>query len=370
VRLLDWYIIRRFFANFMILFALMYLFAVAIDLLVSLDRFVSEARTVTGDDRTWLGVLWTSARLIVDFQTPRLFQFYSFLYGLLAVGAMGFTLAQMHRHKELVSIMAAGVGLHRVAMPFIGCAFLLGLVQLANGELILPRVAPLLLRDHGQIGSEQFQRFAVPFTRDGNDNLLQAAAMIPSSTGGTLTSLTFIVRDAEARTQQRITAERAMWDEVSQSWILEEGWRVQPASGGTSLREPAERITTDLTPEALTMRQHGQFASMLSLAQIQEMLQTPDVVDARALVRFKYARFSGVLTSVLVLALCLPTFLLREPVPLMPQTLKCAGIAVPATMGAAIGMMADLPGPPAASVFLPVIILGLLVLARWTWMKT
>ncbi len=370
MRLLDWYIIRRFFANFIILFALMYLFAVAIDLLVALDRFVNEARSMTSDDGTWYGVVWTSARLVVDFQTPRLFQFYSFLYGLLAVGAMGFTLAQMHRHKELVSIMAAGVGLHRIAMPFIGCAFLLGLVQLANGEFILPRVAPLLLRDHGQIGSEQFQRFAVPFTRDGDDNLLQAAAMIPSPTGGTLTSVTFIVRDTKAQTQQRITADRATWDQARQAWLLEEGRRIQRAAGGLSLREPVEQIVTDLTPEALTMRQYGQFASMLSLAQIQEMLQTPEVVDARALIRFKYARFSGVLTSVLVLALCLPTFLLREPVQLMPQTLKCAGIAVPATMGAAIGMMADLPGPPAASVFLPVIILGLLVLARWTWMKT
>ena len=49
--------------------------------------------------------------LLADYQAPRVFQFFQFMIGLLCVGAMGFTFAQMHRTRELVAILAAGVPL-------------------------------------------------------------------------------------------------------------------------------------------------------------------------------------------------------------------------------------------------------------------
>ena len=57
------------------------------------------------------------ARIFLNFHGPRVFQFYSYLMGIVSIGAMGFTLAQMHQHKELVAIMASGVSLFRVAVP-------------------------------------------------------------------------------------------------------------------------------------------------------------------------------------------------------------------------------------------------------------
>jgi len=39
--------------------------------------------------------------------------------GLVSIGAGAFTLAQMHRNRELVAMLAAGVSMQRIAMPFI-----------------------------------------------------------------------------------------------------------------------------------------------------------------------------------------------------------------------------------------------------------
>lgn len=376
MRLIDRYICVRFFVNFAILLSLLFVFAVAVDLLLNLERFVDAGRHAAehaGIIRTTIATLG----LIVDFQGPRIFIFYGYMHGLVGIGAMAFTLAQMHRHKELVALLASGVSLYRVAMPIVVCMFAVSLLQLGNQEFIMPHVAPLLLRDHGQVGERSLESFPVPFTPDGRGNILQAAQYNPDLSQPSLVFPTVLERDEQGRTVRRLTADSAVWSDEQNAWMLVNGEAVAtgPAAsedvGSQTLREPVDRYATDLTPQALTIRRHGQFAAMLSLKQIQEMLRAPEVVDVSALVRFKYARFAVVLINLLVLGLTLPTFLLRAPASLLRQAVICAAIAIPAMMGAGLGLNMDLPGiPPAVGVFLPVILLFLLMLARWTYFKT
>lgn len=369
--LLDRYILGRFLVNFVILFALLFVFASAVDLILHLDRFVDAARERAAE-AGFVNVLAQFIHLAADFQLPRLFQFYAFLHGLVAVGAMAFTLAQMHRHRELVAMMASGVSLYRVAMPFFFAVFVLSVVGLLNQELMMPRVAPLLLRGHGQIGLDSVREFAVPLTPDARGNLLQSPSFDPVT--ATLEWPTILERDERGLTTRRITAERATWDEAQGAWRLEKGRALRleaDAALGDHRGEPIEHYATDLDPRILTVRRHGDFAAMLSLDQIDEMLEAGGVTDARVLLRYRYARFATVLVNMLVLAMTLPCFLLREPANLLRQSMLCAALAVPAMLGAATGMMADLPGiAPIASVFLPVIILTFVALVPWTFFKT
>jgi hypothetical protein len=82
------------------------------------------------------------------------------------------------------------------------------------------------------------------------------------------------------------------------------------------------------------------------------------VVDADALVRFAFARFTTVLINMIVLIMVLPYFLLRGPGSLMRNSVLCAATAIPATMGALLSLAMPVPGiPPAIGVFLPVLVL-------------
>jgi lipopolysaccharide export system permease protein len=303
-------------------------------------------------------------------------EFYAYLHGLVAIGAMGFTLAQMYRHRELVAILASGVSLHRVAMPFIAVIFALSLVELLNQEFVLPRVAPLLLRDHGQIGKRTVEEFKVSFTRDAKGNLLQSPAFDPQS--NTLNWPTILERDDRGRTVRRITARSAVWDPEGEGWRLAEGaavtLREDDADGSDPTAAAPEAVDfypTDLSPEVLTVRHHAVFAQMLSLKQIGRMLRTPGVMDEAALRRYKYSRFSTVLVNVLVLAIALPSFLLREPSNLLVQSVRCAGLGLGGMIGAAIFMMVQLPGiSPTVGVFLPVVVLLPVALGRVTFIRT
>lgn len=368
--LIDRYILRRFLVNFVILFLLLFTFAAAIDLILNLDRFVDAARS---GDASRLETAWRFLWLVMDFELPKAAQFFAYLHGLLAVGAMGFTLAQMHKHKELVAIMASGVSLYRVAMPFVIAVFAISLVQLANQELLLPRMAPLLLRGHGQIGQATVNEFPIALTPDGRGNIFQSPTFDPVE--NTLATPTILERNQRGLTVRRITADEATWDAASHGWLLVNGEATYlpegEARGRMIHREAVEMYHTDLNPRILTVRRHNEFASMLSMNQINEILASGGVADTDALLRYRYSRFATVIMNLFVLGLTLPCFLLREPANLLRQSMLCAALAVPAVLGSAVGMMASLPGiPPAGGVFLPIVILLFVSLAPWTYFKT
>ena len=362
MRLLDRYIAGRFIGNFCILLMLLFLFAVSIDILLELDEYVDAARLQVGEKAGVVSMVVAFIEIVVNFHGPRIFQFYAYMVGLLTVGAMGFTLAEMYRNRETVAMLAAGVRLHRIALPIIVAAFGLNFLQLLNQEFMLPRLAPMLIRKHGDIGQQGVQAFIVRFTADGNGNLLQAPKFDPHT--NTLKLPTFLDRDEEGRTVRRVTADEAIWSDEDDTWHLVNGRAITPRTGTSAdttamlLGRPIDRYDTDLTPEVLTMRRFGQFATMLSLGQIRDMLRSPGVVDADALVRFAYARFTTVFINMVVLIMVLPYFLLREPANLLRNSVLCAGAAIPATMGALLSLAMPVPGiPPAVGVFLPVLVL-------------
>ncbi len=373
--LIDRYILRRFLTNFVILFALLFTFAAAIDLILHLDRFIDAARGRVGEEAGIVSISWAFLILAADFELPKASQFFAYLHGMIAIGAMGFTLAQMHRHRELVAVMASGVSLYRVAMPFIIAVFGISLVQLANQELLLSRMAPLLLRGHGQIGLASVKEFEVKLTPDAHGNMLQAPSFDPVTT--VLMSPTFLERTNRGLTARRITADEATWDAASSAWRLTNGQVItlseETQRGRTLPRESIDSYETDLTPRVLTVRHHSRFAAMLSLPQISEILDSGSATEADvdALLRYRYARFATVLMNLLVLGLTLPCFLLREPTNLLRQSMLCAAIAIPALLGSALGMVADLPGiAPAGGVFLPIVILLFMAIVPWTYFKT
>ena len=374
MQILDRYIVVRVLVNFIILFLLLYLFAATIDVILNLERFDEVARARLSEDAGLLRRIGTSLLLAFNFHGPQFFQFYAYLHGLVAIGAVGFTLSQMSRHRELVAMLAAGRSLFRASVPIIGVVFVLGLLQVVNQELVLPRLAPLLLRGHDQIGMEGTSAFPVPFTTDSQGRLLQSPAFEP--TLETLETPSIIVRDKRGRTVERIRATTARWDETQGAWMLEQGTVVRIQHGvadstRASRPEPVDRYETDLSPDLLTVRRFGQYTGMLSSWQIGSLLESPDVQEADTLRRSRYARWGSILVNILVMLIALPFFMHREPANLVARSLLCAVVVVPLYLVVATFMLVPLPGiSPALGAFLPVIVLLPVSLARFGWIRS
>jgi lipopolysaccharide export LptBFGC system permease protein LptF len=363
--LLDRHIAGRFLANFVILFALLFIFAVSIDVIIQLDTYTKVAKA-SADQGTWY---WAAlAWAIFDFWGPRLAQFYAYMLGLVSVGAAGFTLSAMLRTRELVAIMSAGASLTRVAMVLIVVATGLNLLQLVNQEAILPRLAPLLVRTHDDLVRNTLRSVPVPLTRDGRGQLLLGQALDPID--GVIDGFLLIERDGRGVAVGRIEATRAAWSADRGGYELTEGRRYQRRSvdvdGRAGLGEeilPVELATTDLSPQALTIRRYAAYAQMLSLQQIRAM-RAEGGVDPGMLDRLTYLRLGGIVVNLLVLILCIPFFLLREPLGMLRQSILASAVAIPGTLGSFLAMTVPWPGlSPAVGVFLPAAVL--LPIALW-----
>jgi len=311
----------------------------------------------------------------VDLWWPRLLQLFNFLLGLVLAGAMGFTVTQLVRHRELVAMLAGGISLRRVARPIVVVAIAATAVQVLNQELVLPRIAPLLNRDHGDAGKREWTAFEVKLPKDGQGRLYFARHFDPER--GEVTNLHIWERDAEGRAIRRISADRAVWRDGA--WRLENPREVPlditAAHGAAAAERPSSvtSIQTDMDPTTLLVKRYAGFSQSLSWRQIGQMVDSPltDAQMRNRLEHIRWGRVSLMISNILALIITLPFFLMREPRNMVVQSVKCAPVGIIAMMGAVLGSAVPLPGlPPALGVFLPVMILIPIAIAVIAYIKT
>lgn len=360
MKTLGRYIAGQFLFNVAALFLILFSFVVAVDVSLNIDQFLkaadglarSEGRTLTGLARG-LSAAW----IIFDWWWPRLLMLFNFLLGIVMTGAMGFTLSQMSRHRELVAMLAGGISLHRAGRPILLGALGLTALQMVNQEFFLPRVAPQLTRDHSNAGQRSLGSVGLALTPDGHGRVF--AARVFDADSGTLRGVYILERDDTHSARRVITADEAQWDGKG-AWILK-GGRVESRQGE---REPAavERVETDLDPTLLTMRRSTVFSQNLGTARLTQMLDRPGFLDERSreqIERIRLGRFATMAANLLTLVVAMPFFLTRAPGNQLARSLACAPVATAGLIGGVLGASAVVPGLPVwLSVFIPALILA------------
>lgn len=383
MRLLDRYIARQFLTNVLLLLACLLTITVLIDFALNFDEFLESAAALAGRDlpegtKADLGsVAGMTVWLVWDFWWPQLLQLTNYLLGLVTIGAMGFTCAQLVKHREFVAVLAGGISLHRLAAPVVVTAIGLTLLQVVNREWIVPDLAPLLTRNKQQLGKQTMGSTAQPLCADAKGRIFYARNVDLDT--GDITGLWVWERDEAGLMTRRIRADSARWE--NGAWQLKGGLAddVRSFASRTTVAPPTpvERIETDLDPTVLRLRRFEGYSGNLSTAQLTELITRyraePGNNPARTdrLDRLRWGRISLLLANLLTLLICLPFFLRREPCNMVLQTLYAAPVAIGAMLVSVVGATTAIPGlPPAVGVFVPVMVLIPLAIAAVTSVKT
>lgn len=385
MKIIDWYIIRQFLINFVIVTMVFMMLFVLVDLIIDLDEFLEAGRTrgailqerwsgeqaaamvtdasiATASDPdikpgfgyTVAGTIWTT----VDYYGPMALLIYVFLSGLLVTAAMGFTFTTLVRNREILAMISSGVSMYRLAAPVLVVGCLLNLATLPIQEAVIPNLAEELTRGKNEIDKVELSISQVPFTVDNEGNLLAANGFDVKTRA--MTGLTFLRRE-NGNTIERITADAAEWDEDGQVWLLTNGQSITPTldEGGSVLTQEKRALpslATSLTPKSLLARRASIYQHVLSSAELLDLSDDPSIDATKIL----HSRFSMLVVNVLVLVMGLPFFMLRLPTNLLMQTVKAAGICIGAwATGLTMQMGAEALNPVAASwlpvaVYLPV----------------
>ena len=405
--ILDRYIARQFLFNALALLILLFTFIVAVDVTLNIDRFVERAKDLTqGQEAGGLRRATLTAILVFNLWGPRLLQLFTYTVGLALVGSMGFTLTQMVRHRELVAMMASGISLRRVARPILLVAAVFMVLKLLDHEFLLshPRIAPLLVRDHGDAGNPTLTEFNVLPTAEAPDpasktrRVFMAQRFEPES--GTLDNLDVWERDIAGVAIRRIHADKAVWRVVdgrggwdllagstpehhaahsgpsSASGVWVQSLRLPPPGSTNATTDPGPvpaRIVTDLGPDALIFRRHASYSQNLSWRQISTMLENQNIEQSLhdKLQRIRWGRLATVLSGLLSLIITMPFFLLREPKNMLIQSVKCAPVGIVSILGSVMLTAMSVPGlPPGFAAMLPVFILLPIAIASVSWVRT
>lgn len=373
--LLTRYIARLYLLNILTLLVVLFSFVIVVDIVVNLDRYAGTADQVMragAEGPSALRKLVLTVALIFDLWLPRLLQLFVSLTGVVLIAAMGFTCAQLVRHRELLAMLAGGLSLHRAARPFllVGLVFV-GLQALVQ-EKAIPPVAHLLTRDAGEGGRREIGAFAVRLGPDAAGRLWYAAQF---DTGArTLKGLYIWERDERTRLVRVIRASAATWD--GSAWELQDGQASSPvagADGQAPAPRPVSRLETSLDPDRLSVRYVQGFADNLSWGQIGRLVDGGGLDDrSRArLDRVRWARPASHLCTLLALWASLACFLRREPSGLIFATLKAAPIALAGFGAGALAALAPVPGlPPWGGALLPCVVLAAIALALSSAVET
>jgi lipopolysaccharide export system permease protein len=380
--LLDRYIARQYVINIVVLFVLLFAVIIGVDFSLNFDEYVKVAdrlNSVAGNQPSAVRNGATALYLVFDLWWPRLFLLYNALLGIILIGAMGFTCAQLNRHREFVAILAGGLSLHRVARPIILVAVGLTVLSAVNREVIIPRLAPLLTREKGEAGTRTLGKTPQPLTSDAQGRLFYA--MNVELDTDTIVGLWAWERDSQGLMTRRITADSARWDGAQ--WVLTNGRaetrtaRPSASEKPTRVLEPVAALKTDLDPTALKLRRFEGYANNLSTRDLSLLINNyrqqpqPPLVRIEKYERVRYGRVAQYASTVLLLLTCLPFYIRREPGNLMVQAMMSAPITLVGFVATMVGTSAAIPGlPPQLSVFIPVMVLIPLAIAAVTSIRT
>jgi len=371
---LDRYIARQYLFNVSALLLILFSFVLVIDVSLNLDRFLRLADQLgiqdSGEEPGAIRQALVTILLIADLWWPKLLQLYNFLIGMILVGAMGFTFSQMTKHREFIALMAAGVSLHRVMRPVLVIAIAFTGLQIINMELIIPKIAPLLVREHSSAGKRELGAASVSLTLDGSGRLFRAASFDADT--DTLTGVYILERDENGKASRAVTADSAHY--ANGGWDLTNGYSQIRGETLIKPKEPLARIESSLDPHELRMNRYESYSQALSFSQVSQMLSRETLTDPakRArYVRIKWGRIAVILSSLLALVISMPFYITREPQNMVMQSIKCAPVAIISIIGGILGASASIPGiPPALGVFIPVMLLSIIAIAQVSSMKT
>ena len=141
-------------SNAVIFLVVMMTLRIVLDLFTNVDEFTEQS----GSFFSIVGTIW-------QYYAIHSFAYFIELGGLIIVASAGFSLARMNHTNELTAMLASGVSLHRVVLPIIICSMLMGGLIILDQELVIPRVAHLLVRDHDD-GPESDKNLLVPVMID------------------------------------------------------------------------------------------------------------------------------------------------------------------------------------------------------------
>ena len=212
---LDWYIIRKFLTTFFMAILLLAVIIVIFDVSEKIEDFVRTEAPLRA--------------IVFDYYLnfiPYFMNMYAPMFVFLTV--IIFT-SKMTQDSEIIAVLSSGISYHRLVVPYIISAVLIGLLSLGMGMWVIPKA---------NITRVAFEQKHVPRTkaRSGRDLHYKLEndrfVYIESFSGYNNTAYTFTLEDLSGgKLHSKLSAETAQYDTLTGIWHLH-NWFIRDYTEG------------------------------------------------------------------------------------------------------------------------------------------
>jgi len=336
MKILDRYVAKNFLISYAIAFFVLIGLRIIIELFLSLDEFTEHAD---------LGILFVIKNILIFYCLHSTLYFRDFA-GMITVVAAAFSLAKMVRSNELVAVMASGGSLKRVIAPIVVLALLLTGLFVIDQELIIPPLGDKLVRGEDAVPGEE--SYDVWFIADGNGSLICSQRFYVKTS--TLYNPTIIMRSKIPKSPiwrviGRISAEEAVHNPETGKWDLINKRFTEvpkrPLSGSRNADSPLEfpekdpikgdqpifSYASDITPKDIPVRCKSEHKTLLSWRQLSVLArQGAKIRDRAELFSQKHFRVTEPIMNLVMLMVCLPVLVCRDPKSMKSAIMASFGI--------------------------------------------
>lgn len=314
MRVIDRYLVRSYLVGFIILMSVGLGLYVVLDVVVNADEFSKAERPI---QQVLLDML--------DYYGYNLPLYFSQLAGPMMAAAACFTLASMLRNNELVPLIAAGIPLQRVAAPMLAVSVLLVGFWVFNREVVVAGFAEKIARTRDDILTTRVQ--GVDCARDDRQAILTAREL--RARDRSLYRLVILEPEEPGHTPTVVQADAATWDDARRIWKLQRGRRISVTQvrdieglGDPIDYEPLDEYAYGLSPEQLVLRRNSQWADLMSMGELRQLLESRNLPNRSALEMSYHIRATQPILHFMLVVLALPAFLCRTPSNILAQGMK------------------------------------------------
>lgn len=123
---IDWYITRKFLKSFFLSIALIIIIVVVFDISEKLDKFLETDAPFSA--------------IFFDYYLNFIPYFINMFSSLFIFIAVIFFTSRMAQNTEIVPILSSGISFYRLMVPYMGCALLIGSLNLVLANFVIPEV--------------------------------------------------------------------------------------------------------------------------------------------------------------------------------------------------------------------------------------
>ncbi len=212
MRTLDRYVVRNFIYTAVLLFVVLILLRIVGDLFMNFDEFVEVEMDTLGEKIIHI-LAWYGCRSVMYFVE---------LGGIIIVASAAFSLARMNQTNELTAMLAAGVSLHRVTLPIVICATLMGGLIIVDQEFVIPSLKHKLILKRDELPGTRTSD-QIYLTLDGSRTTWYARMY--SDGGKVLYEPVLPLRNEQGRMIARIAGTEARPATVGnrKGWLISDG---------------------------------------------------------------------------------------------------------------------------------------------------